>query len=88
MVRHGPCPVARARRDRTAGGRLARAAGPGTATRSLTRNESQSMYFHRGNHGPNGAGPGYIYYVIPPPLARARAPPGAEAAFSLVEKQV
>ena len=58
------------------------------------------MYSHKGIHGPSGAGPEKIYYFIlsnaqpeasgrqPPLLARARAPPGAEAAFSLVEKQV
>ena len=86
MGRHGPCqwPVARARRDCTAagGGRLARAAGPGTATGSLTRNKSQSMYFHKGNHCLSGTGPGYIYVILSnaQPEASGRAASAAAAA--------
>ena len=102
MGRHEPWPVpgARARRDSTAGGRLARAAGAGAATGSLTLNKSRSqsiMMYCKENHDLSGAGPENIYVILsnaqaeaqgwaavpvqPPPLARARALPGAEAAF-------
>ena len=80
MGRHGPWPVARARRDCTASGRLERATGPGTATGSLTRNESQSMYFHKGNHGLSCAGSGYIYVILS--NAQPEAPPAGLAAAS------
>ena len=49
-------------------------AGPGrrwlaraTGAASLTRNESQSTYFHKGNDGlpVSGAGPGYIHVILP-----------------------
>ena len=55
------------------------------------------MMYYKENHDLSGAGPGYIYVILsnaqaeapgraavpvqPPPLARARAPPGAEAVF-------
>ena len=80
-------PGARARRDSTGtraaspGGRpgLARAAdGPGAP--GLTRNESQSMYFHKGNHGLSGAGPAYLYVILS--NAQPEAPPAGRAAAS------
>ena len=77
-ARPGARALERPGRDRTAGGRLARAAGPGAA--GLTRNESQSMYFHKGNHGLSGTGPGYIYVILsnaqPEASARGRAATG------------
>ena len=76
-ARPGALALALPGRDRTAG-RLTRAAGPGAA--GLTRNESQSMYFHKGNHGLSGAGPGYIYVILsnaqPEAPARGRAASG------------
>jgi hypothetical protein len=57
------------------------APGPPPAGRdsgSLAR--SQSVFFHRGNHGLRGPGPGYIHVILSNAAAGDRSAPGPAAA--------
>ena len=60
--------------------RAARGAGwsqPQPEPEVASLNESQSMFFQKGNHGLWGAGPGYIHVILS--LANAKADTGSGA---------
>ena len=69
-------------RARDHNGRLARAAAAAAASaEAASLNESQSISFHKGNHGLSGAGPGYIHVI----LSNAQAAAGAAGGPGLTQ---